>query len=174
MLYRFTIEVSDVDRDFYQSVDFRVAQHPSETAPFLLTRAIAYALNFQDGLEFAPGGLSDADTPCLSVPGPHGGIALWIEVGNPSARKLHKASKAAKAVKVYTYKNPDLLVQEIKSETVHRAEEIEIFAVGAELIKKLEPQLERDNRWTLLHNQGELTIDTGQGVETGELRACRI
>ena len=55
MLYRFLIELSDIDRSVYKSLDFRVAQHPSEIAPYLLSRVLAYALSYQEGLEFASG-----------------------------------------------------------------------------------------------------------------------
>src|SRR5258707_1232333 len=91
-LYRFRIELSDVDRGVYQPLDFRVAMHPSESPLFLVTRILAFALNTQEGLEFTPTGLSDPDEPCLRIANPRGGLSLWIEIGNPSARKLHKAA----------------------------------------------------------------------------------
>lgn len=174
MLFRFQIEVSDIDGGLYEPADFRVAQHPSEAAPYLLTRVIAFALNVQEGLEFAPGGLSDSDTPCLRVPGPQGGVSVWIEVGNPSARKLHKASKAAKSVKVYTYKNAELLAEEIRGGDVHRANEIEIYALDSNFLQRLAGHLDRDNRWSLLHQQGNLVIDVGGTTETGELRRVTL
>jgi uncharacterized protein YaeQ len=62
-LYRFRIDLSDVDRGVYETLDFRIAQHPSETTTYLLTRVLAYALNTQPGLEFSSGGLSDPDAP---------------------------------------------------------------------------------------------------------------
>jgi uncharacterized protein YaeQ len=106
MLYRFQIELSDIDRGVYESLDFRVAQHPSETYPYMLSRVLAYCLTYQEGLEFTPGGLADPEAPALRKLGHHNSIDLWIEIGNPSARKLHKASKAAKEVSVFTYKTP--------------------------------------------------------------------
>ncbi len=104
VLYRFQIELSDIDRSVYESLDFRIAQHPSETAPFLLTRVLAFALCYEQNLEFSPAGLGDPDVPALSSKGLNGVTNLWIEIGNASARKLHKASKSAKEVKVFTYK----------------------------------------------------------------------
>jgi len=43
-IYRLQIELSDVDRGVYESLDLRLARHPSESMPYLLTRALAYAL----------------------------------------------------------------------------------------------------------------------------------
>ncbi|MEK7355635.1 MAG: YaeQ family protein, partial [Bdellovibrionota bacterium] len=120
-LYRFCLDVSDIDRDFYESLDLRVAMHPSEIPHYLLTRILAFALNSKRGLEFSPGGLSDTDAPCIRCLSDNGTLDGWIEVGNPSARKLHKAAKAARDVKVYTYKDPKSLLEEIAAEKVHRA-----------------------------------------------------
>lgn len=159
-LYRFRIDLSDVDRNLYQLLDFRVAMHPSEIAPYLLTRVIAYALNWQEGLEFSPGGLSNSDDPTLSVRDPGGKYDLWIEIGNPSARKLHKAAKAASKVRVYSYKNPELLLNEIHSNKVHRADEIEIFSIPSAFLDRLASSLERDNRWHLTHNELSLVFNT--------------
>ena len=115
-LYRFRFEVTDIDRGFYGEIDFRAAQHPSEALPYLMTRVLAYALNSDEGLEFSPGGLSNPDAPALRALDNNGNPLLWIEIGNPSARKLHKAAKAAELVKVYTYKNPELLMAEVRKQ----------------------------------------------------------
>lgn len=115
LLYRFQMELSNIDQGIYESLNFRTAQHPSETPPYLLTRALAYALSFRPGLEFSPKGLADPEGPALQANGENGTIDLWIEIGNPAIRKLHKASKAARQVVVYTYKNAELLLSEINS-----------------------------------------------------------
>lgn len=49
-LYRFRIDLSDVTRGTYETLDFRLAQHPSESAAFLLTRMLAYALTCSPAL----------------------------------------------------------------------------------------------------------------------------
>lgn len=172
-LFRFRIALSDIDRGVYQSLDFRVAMHPSEIPLYLVTRVLAYALNTQDDLEFHPGGLSDPDEPCLRVTDPRGGFSLWIEIGNPSARKLHKAAKISKMVRVYTYKNPQNLLREIAAENVHRAREIEIFALEPKFLETLASRLERDNEWTVIHTDGSLTVDVGGASEHGEIRPLR-
>jgi uncharacterized protein YaeQ len=119
-------------------------------------------LCYQEGLEFPPGGLANPESPAVRVMGLHGSIDLWVEIGNPSARKLHKASKAARQVIVYTYKKAELLIEEIKSNNVHRASEIKVFAFEPKFLQTLELQLEKNNHWTLLHQQGHLDIDTGR------------
>lgn len=170
MLYRFNIELSDIDRGVYESLDFRIAQHPSETGPYLLSRVLAYVLSYQQGLEFTPGGLADPENPALRVEGGLNTIDLWIEIGNPSARKLHKASKTAKQVIVYTYKSPEVLVQEIRANDVHRANEIKIYALDPKALAELEPMMEKNNRWSILVQQGQIDINTGSQTVTTEVK----
>ncbi len=168
-LFRFRIDLSDVDRGCYEALDLRVAMHPSETLPYLLTRVFAYALNAQPGLEFSPGGLSDPDQPALSMAGAHGNRALWIEIGAPSARKLHKAAKAAGSVKVFTYKDPEPWLRELRAEQIHRASEIEIYALPPRFLDALGALVEKDNRWILVRNEGSLSVTIGAQTETIDL-----
>lgn len=169
VLYRFRLNVSDVDRSFYEKLDFRLALHPSESIPFLLTRTIAYALNAGPGVAFSTEGLCNPDDPCISSDSPMGGKELWIEVGNPSARRLHKAAKAANKVKVYTYKNVAPLLEEIRANEVHKCDQIEIFSLGDELLGELEAALERDNEWEVFRDQGSLMISVNGDSIAGEL-----
>lgn len=172
-LYRFKIDLSDVDRDLYTALDFRVAMHPSESVPFLVTRVIAFALNVNPdqvpGLEFQPGGLSDSDEPCLFVRNPNGGMSLWIEIGNPGARKLHKAAKAAARVRVYTYKDPTLIQKEAAQEHIHKADEIDIFSFAPGFLDAVGKTLERENRWSFMVNDGAITLTIGDRVFASEL-----
>lgn len=174
MLYRFSVELSDVDRGLYTSLDFRAAQHPSEIPAYLLTRALAYALSYQDGLEFAAGGLSDPEAPALRAIGHHGATELWIEIGNPSAKKLHKACKTARVVQVYTYKSAQVLIDDIKNNQVHRAGEIEIYSIEMKFLEALEKQLTKNNRWTLLVQQGRLDLSTGSQSFSTEVQKLSV
>jgi uncharacterized protein YaeQ len=160
-LYRFKLEVSDIEREFYDSLDVRVAMHPSESEPFLLTRVIAYALNYESGLEFT-NGLATPDDPALKLLGQNGNIALWIDIGNPSARRLHKAAKASERVRIYTYKDPENLKREVSGESIHQAEDIEVFALDSKFIESLAKLLKRDNSWAILYNEGELVVSVGE------------
>ena len=170
VLYRFRFNLSDVDRSVYETLDFRLAQHASESVPFLLTRAFAYALNFQDGLAFSLKGLAEPEEPCLSKDSDRGGKELWIEVGNPSGRRLHKAAKASSLVKVYTYKNPELVVKEIVTEQVHNGSKIEVFALAPEFLAELEAAMDRDNEWEVFRDQGSLMVTVGGETFQGDLR----
>jgi uncharacterized protein YaeQ len=173
-LHRFRIELSDIDRGTYEPIDLRVPKHPSESSPFLLTRVLAFALNHQDGLEFSKEGLSNPDVPCFYIPDAGGGFRLWAEIGNPSARKLHKATKSSPRVKIYTYKNPELLIAELIAHPIHEPGRLELFRFSAGLLEALESTLERDNEWNLIHQDGSLMIQTPQGACEGEVIPCSL
>jgi uncharacterized protein YaeQ len=171
VLYRFHVNLSDVDQGVYKTLDLRLAMHPSESHAYLLTRLIAFVLNEQEFLAFSPGGLSDPEDPCISAATPNGAIRLWIEVGNPSARKLHKAAKAADKVKVYTYKDPDVLLKEIRGNKVYQAESIDIHSLDPAFLDRLAPRLERTNTWDILVHERVLNVSVGEAAESTELRS---
>jgi uncharacterized protein YaeQ len=170
-LYRFHLNLSDIDRGVYEDLDLRLAMHPSEIPHYLVTRVLAYALNFERGLEFSPGGLSDADAPCIRGITDNGTLQTWIEIGNPSAKKLHRGAKAARNVKVYTYKDPKNLLQEMLDGKIHRAAEIPIYSLSTKFLDQLSEWLERDNEWSLVHQDGHLTVSSAKGSLSQSLEA---
>src|SRR5579863_3593576 len=103
-LYNIDIALSDSDRGVYQSLELRVAQHPSESTQYLATRLLAYCLECAEGLAFSKG-LSDTDVPALMVRNLRGELTSWIEVGLPEPARLHKAAKASPRVAVYVHKD---------------------------------------------------------------------
>src|SRR6185295_7482929 len=108
-MYHFEVELSDVDRSTYAALDLRLARHPSESARYLNTRLLAYCLSYEDGIAFSKGGLSSTDEPPIAVHDPTGIFMAWIDIGAPSAERLHKAAKAARRVALFTHVEPRLL-----------------------------------------------------------------
>jgi uncharacterized protein YaeQ len=161
MLYRFQIELADIDHGVYETLEVRTAQHPSEKADYLLTRVLAYALSYRAGLEFSAGGLGDPDAPALRALGAQGSVDLWIEIGNPSTKRLHKASKAANEVRVYTYRSLHSLLDQLNTREIHRAAQISIFALEAKFLAGLEGGLQKSNKWSVMLQEGQLEVGTG-------------
>ena len=173
-LYKFQIELADIHRAVYRTLEFRTGRHPSESMPYFLTRVLAYVLNYEEDLSFAPTGLHDPDAAAIGVPDHSGGFRTLIEIGNPSARKLHKATKAAQTVKVYTYKSPKSLLEEIVSEKVHRGSEVEIFSLSPSFLAELELLLKTNNRWDIVYNEETVSVQVGEIGVTGELTAHHL
>ncbi|MEZ7819385.1 MAG: hypothetical protein ACI883_001361 [Candidatus Azotimanducaceae bacterium] len=101
-IYKFDIDLSDIDEGRYENLNLTVAQHPSETLERMMVRLLAYCLNLSEGLEFTTG-LSNTEEPDLLQRSLDGITLKWIEVGEPSAERIRKASTIAKQVKVYCF-----------------------------------------------------------------------
>src|SRR5437764_8770962 len=102
-IYNFDIDLTDTNRQIYESLSLRLARHPSESEEYLVARLLAYLLEFTEGIAFSRG-VSDPDMPAIAVRDLTGAMKTWIDVGTPDAQRLHKASKAAGRVVVYTHK----------------------------------------------------------------------
>jgi len=141
-IYLVTIDLADMDRGVYESFELRVARHPSETLEFMLVRVLAYCLEYTDGIEMTAG-LSSADEPALVVRDLTGRITSWIEVGLPDAARLHRGSKLAGRVAVYTHRDVRQLLSRLQGEKIHRAEAIRIRALDRAAVEALAARLER-------------------------------
>src|SRR6267143_2853808 len=131
-IYVFNIELANSDRGVYQPLQLRVARHPSESEEYFLTRILAYCLEYTEGISFS-NGLFEPDEPTIAVRDLTGVLSAWIDVGAPEAARLHRASKAAPRVAVYTHKAPAALLRQLEGERIHRAETIELYAFDREL-----------------------------------------
>lgn len=158
-IHHLIVNVSDVDRGVYETLDLRVARHPSETMRWLLTRTLAYALSYEEGIAFSKSGLSDVEEPPLSVRDRTGVLLAWIEIGAPSAERLHKASKASPRVALYTTADLTNLCRDVVARKVHRVEEIEVYRFDPKLIDALEARVGRRTELALSRNDGRLYID---------------
>ena len=159
-VYNFDVQLSDVDRNVYETLTLRVARHPSETEEYLVTRVLAYCLEYAEGITFSKG-LSEPDEPAVVVRDLTGALRVWIEIGAPTADRLHKASKASPRVVVYTHKDPERLVQQLSSERIHKAETIEVRAVDRALLDQLVERLDRRTAWELAVTEGHLYLTVG-------------
>lgn len=167
-IYNFDIELADSDRNVYDTVTLRVAQHPSESSEYLVARVLAYLLEFAPGIEFSRG-VSDPDEPAIAVRDLTGRITSWIDIGAPDAARLHKASKAAARVAVYTHKDPAQFLKQLTGERIHRAEALELYALDRPLVAALVARLERRLAFSVSINDRELYISIGEENLTGHV-----
>ncbi len=164
-VYHLQVDLSDVERGVYQNLDLRVARHPSEAMRYLLTRIIAYCLCYEEGIAFSKG-LSTADDPAIWIKDMQGNLRAWIEIGTPSAERLHKASKASPRVVVFTHNDPALLKKAARAKVIHKAESIEIFALEPAFLDALDAAMDRNAKWTLVRTEGTLYVTSGDTSAT--------
>ena len=167
-IYNFDVQLSHVDRNVYETLALRVARHPSESEEYLLTRVLAYCLEYVEGIRFSKG-LAEPNEPALSVRDLTGALTVWIEVGAPDAARLHKASKAVPRVAIYTHRDPAFLVRQLGGERIHRMGELELYGLGGELLAGLVARLDRRTSFELSVSDGHLYLTIGGATLTLEL-----
>jgi uncharacterized protein YaeQ len=165
-IHNFDIELADSDRGVYESLALRIARHPSESEEYLVTRLIAYLLEFAEGIAFSRG-VSDPEEPAIAIRDLTGATRTWIDIGTPDAARLHKASKSGARVVVYTHKNPDQFLKQLTGEKIHRAAELEIYAIDRALIAALVARLDRRVAFSVSVNDRELFVSIGTDTLTG-------
>jgi uncharacterized protein YaeQ len=170
-IYNLDVQLSDTDRGVYETLAFKAAQQPSESDEHMVARVLAYCLEFTEGIGFSKG-IAEPEEPALFVRDLTGALRTWIDIGSPDAARLHKASKAAPRVVVYTHKDPAQLVRALDGERIHRADALELYALDRSMIGDLVAHRDRRTKFDLTVTEGHLyvTIDG----ETLEGRVERI
>jgi uncharacterized protein YaeQ len=143
-----------------------VARHPSESEEYLLTRVLAYAMEYAEGIAFSRG-LFEPDEPAIAIRDLTGVVHAWIEIGAPDAARLHRASKASPRVAVYMHKDPTQWLRGLAGERIHRAEAVEAYAVDRPLLAALARRLERRMAFSLSINERELYLSIGDDTLIG-------
>jgi uncharacterized protein YaeQ len=172
-IYNFDIQLADVDRGVYESLSFRVACQPSETEEYLMSRVLAYCLEYTEGISFSRG-IAEADVPALAVNDLTGALQLWIDVGAPDAARVHKASKGAPRVAIYTHRAPAQLLRQYEGERIHRAADVELYAIDRDLIAGLVERLDRRNSWELSVTERHPYVSIGGTTVEGDVTRVPI
>jgi len=172
-VYNFAVQLADVDRGVYESLALKVARHPSETEEYLVTRVLAYCLEYTEGIAFSRG-LSNPDEPALAVRDLTGVLQCWIDIGAPDAARLHKASKAAPRVAVYTHKGAENMQRALQGERIHRAEDLELYALDRDLVAGLVKRLERRMAFDLSVSDGHLFLSLGSATLSGAVERVSL
>jgi uncharacterized protein YaeQ len=172
-IYVFTVRLADADRGVYETLNLRLAQHPSESPEYLVTRLLAYCLEYGEGIAFSKG-LSDTEEPAITVRDLTGALQSWIEVGTPEAARLHKASKAARRVVIYAHRDVAPWLARLAAERIHRAEAIEVMAMDRELIAAVVARLQRRMDLDLSVSERNLYISLGEETLSGSVETRRL
>jgi uncharacterized protein YaeQ len=167
------IDLSDADRNVYETVSLRLARHPSESDEFLVARLLAYCLEHTEGIEFSRG-LCDADEPPVAVRDLTGRLMAWIDVGTPAPERLHRAAKLAPRVVVYVHKDYRQWLADLAKANIHRAGALELHAFDPQLIRDLVSRLDRRVSFALTVADGELFVAFADGTVSGRMTRLEI
>jgi uncharacterized protein YaeQ len=167
-IYNFDVELADTDRHVYESLPLRLARHPSESEEYLIARLLAYLLEFAEGIEFSRG-VSTPDEPTIAIRDLTGALKTWIDIGTPDADRLHKASKLAERVVVYTHKDSAQFLKQLAGRKIHNAEALELYALDRALVSGLVGRLERRVAFSVSVADRELFVSVGPDQLTGRI-----
>lgn len=173
-VHRLNVTLSDVDRGVYESLELRMARHPSESARYFWLRVLAYCLSYEEGIAFSKGGLSNAEDPPISVHDATGIFKAWIDVGAPSADRLHRAAKAAQRVALFSATPRNLLEREAATQRIHKLDEIAVFLLQQSFIDALEPHLAKQLELELVRSGGTLYVTLPGGLVEGSIEEIRL
>lgn len=157
-IYRVELQVSDMDRHYYASHTFTLAQHPSETPARLMVRLVAFALFADERLEFGRG-LSTVEDPDLWQRDYTGHVERWIDLGQPDESRIRRACARSGQVVVVNYAgNAAQAWWERIGNPLARLDNLAVLDLAPADVEALTGLLERSMRLTAMIQDGELQL----------------
>ena len=157
-IYRVSVELAHIDRGVYETLDLRLARHPSETLDYMTTRLLAYCLEYTEGIALTDG-VSSGDEPAIVVRDLTGKLTAWIEIGLPSWERLHRGHKLAGRAAVYTHRGITQVLGELNGHGIHRAGDIPVVELDRTFVTTLAESLDRRSALSLSVTEGQLYVD---------------
>ena len=167
-----SLQVSDMDRNYYAEHALTVARHPSETDERMMVRILAFALNAHEHLAFGKG-LSDTDEPDLWQKDLTGSIEHWIEVGQPDDKRMRRACGRANRVTVYAYGNRPELWWKPLVDQFDRARNLAVWRIPSVAVQSLEKLADRNMRLQCTVQDGQLYFSNAAETVQIELEALK-
>lgn len=153
-VYKAELEISDIDRSYYATHSFTLAQHPSENDRRLIARVIAFALFAHERLEFGRG-LSNEEDPDLWQRDDTGNIESWIELGQPDESAIRRACGRAQQVILVNYSGNSAEVWWSKIESsLARSKNLTVVDLDAGEVDSATRLLQRTMRLQVMIQEG--------------------
>jgi uncharacterized protein YaeQ len=166
-VYKASLQIADMDRNYYHDHALTLARHPSETDERLMVRLVAFARHANERLSFAQGrlgaGPDSEDEPDLWQKDLTGAIELWIEVGLPDERAIRQACNRAKQVVVYAYggRKAELWWEENRA-GLERAKNLTIINLSPETTRAFAALAKRGLELNCVMQDGQMMIGDGK------------
>ena len=164
-IYKFTISLSDLNRNHYETLNLTVAQHPSETIERMMVRVMAYCMNAGEQLEFTKG-VSAVDEPDLWQHTLDGQLSCWIDVGEPTVDRIKKAARLTSNVKVYSFNSKSPVWWEQSKEQFNRLN-VSLYQLPWEAVQTLAALVQRTMNFSV-------TITDNSAFVAAELGECEV
>lgn len=166
------IQLADMDKNYYDTLNLTLAQHPSETDQRLMVRLIAYILNAHEDLQFGKG-VSDEDEAALWQINYSDEIALWVELGQIEEKRLKKACNRADKVKLYCYGSSTEVWWKNNASKLAQFKNLSVEQLSIDTTNALEKLLSRNMEFQCSIQDGQLWLTVGETsllIETHNLQ----
>ena len=162
-IYKAQLSIADMDRNYYETHEITIAQHPSETDQRLMIRLVAFALNASERMVITKG-IGGDDEPELWEKNYGDEVVLWIDLGQMDEKRLRKACGRSEQVIVYTYNYKSAVAWWKQYGTsFERFKNLRVIHLHSEGIETL---CERSMRLQCNISDGELSIHSERGDVT--------
>jgi uncharacterized protein YaeQ len=158
-IFKANLQISDMDRHYYEEHQLTLARHPSETDERMMVRLLAFALHADEHLSFTKG-LCDDEEPALWQKSLSDEIELWIDVGLPDERRVRKACNRAAQVCLYLYggRNADLWWQR-NANKLQRFKNLTVIEISEETSTALTSLVQRSMQLQCTIQDGDVWLN---------------
>lgn len=152
------VSIVDLDNHVYlNDIPLTLAQHPSETDNRVMLRLLAWMLNVdeQARLTFTKG-LCEDEEPDMWLKSDFNAIEHWIDLGQPSDKRLKKASNQSDKVTIYTYgdRSAPLWFKKLK----YSAANLTVKFINDATAEQIEKLYNRNMDLQLMVQDGEIQV----------------
>jgi uncharacterized protein YaeQ len=160
-IFKANLQISDMDRNYYDEHQLTLARHPSETDERMMVRLLAFALHADEHLSFTKG-LCDDEEPALWLKSLSDEIELWVDVGLPDERRVRKACSRAARVCLYIYggRNAELWWQR-NGDKLRRFTNLSVIEIPEVSCNELANLVQRSMQLQCTVQDGEFWLNCG-------------
>ncbi|HEX6592866.1 MAG TPA: YaeQ family protein [Moraxellaceae bacterium] len=161
-IFKADLQISDMDRHYYENHSLTLARHPSETDERLMVRVLAFILNAGPDLTMAKG-ISSDDEPDLWQKDLTGAVEKWIEIGQPDEKRVRRACGVSREVIIYPYSgNSADIWWEQNRRALDKLDKVSVVNVPAEISEALGRLAQRSMQLQATVQDGEVWLTDGE------------
>lgn len=160
-IYKAEVQISDLDRHYYQQHNLTLARHPSETELRLMVRLLAFCCHASEELSFTKD-LSDPDEPALWARDLTGQITLWIDLGQPDEKRILRACGRSVRVIVLCYQASSRLWWSQAKSKLTRVNNLQVLNLPAEMGALLTGLSERSMQINCMIEEQQVFFSSGE------------
>jgi len=161
-VFKADIQITDMDRHYYQDHSLTLARHPSENDERMMLRLLTFALHASETMGFTKG-LSSENEPELWQKSLSDEIEIWIDLGQPDEKRIRKACGRAKEVFIYTYNYRSALTwwQQIRNRLT-RFDNLSVIVIPDEALQAMGTLARRSMQLQYMIQDGEVLLSNGE------------